>query len=165
MDEEWRDVPQFEGMYAVSSRGRVRSLPRHSGARPSPVGERLLKLSPGPTGYLRVILRRENRSFTVKVHHLVLMAFVGPRPDGMEGLHGNGDELDNRLENLRWGTKSENMRDQVRHGTHVQARKTTCPKGHPYTKRNAAGSRICMDCRREQYRDYYARTRGQLRSS
>jgi hypothetical protein len=57
------------------------------------------------------------------VHQLVLEAFVGPRPDGMESLHGLGGKLDNRYpENLRWGTSSENHLDQYRDGTMVRAR-------------------------------------------
>lgn len=48
---------------------------------------------------------------------LVMLAFVGPRPDGLDVCHGNGNPADNRLENLRYGTRSENMRDALRHGT------------------------------------------------
>jgi hypothetical protein len=52
-----------------------------------------------------------------KVHHLVLEAFIGPRPDGFEACHGNGDPTDNRVENLRWGTHEENHDDRAMHGT------------------------------------------------
>lgn len=51
------------------------------------------------------------------VHSLVLEAFVGPRPEGLECRHLNGNPLDSRLENLRWGTKSENYADRHGHGT------------------------------------------------
>ncbi|AEK09646.1 HNH endonuclease [Mycobacterium phage Mozy] len=70
------------------------------------------------------------------VHVLVLEAFVGPRPEGMNACHNNGIPNDNRVENLRWDTPSENNRDLIRHGTHVQARKTHCPQGHEYTPEN-----------------------------
>jgi hypothetical protein len=51
------------------------------------------------------------------LHRMVLEAFVGPAPDGMEARHLNGDRFDNRLENLAWGTRKENHADKKRHGT------------------------------------------------
>ncbi len=53
----------------------------------------------------------------IKIHHLVLEAFVGPRPDGMEACHNNGDRFDNRPSNLRWGTRSSNRIDSYNHKT------------------------------------------------
>jgi len=50
------------------------------------------------------------------VHHLVLEAFVGKRPKGYEACHKNGDPLDNNVDNLYWGSPSENDADQRRHG-------------------------------------------------
>ncbi len=51
------------------------------------------------------------------VHHLVLEAFVGPCPEGMECCHEDGDPTNNRLANLRWDTKKANEADKRRHGT------------------------------------------------
>lgn len=68
-------------------------------------------------GYLRVILNHHKDRWTVSVHTLVLLSFVGRCPDGMECRHGNGDRGDNRLENLSWGTRMENASDRIRHGT------------------------------------------------
>lgn len=51
------------------------------------------------------------------VHHLVLITFVGPRPDGMECRHLDGDRGNPRVGNVVWGTSSENAKDRVRHGT------------------------------------------------
>lgn len=50
------------------------------------------------------------------IHRLVLLAFVGPCPPGMECCHIDGNPINNRLSNLRWGTRRENMEDRVRHG-------------------------------------------------
>lgn len=52
-----------------------------------------------------------------KLHRLILETFVGPCPEGMECRHLNGNRDDNRLENIRWGTKKGNQKDRVRHGT------------------------------------------------
>lgn len=53
---------------------------------------------------------------TVMVHWLVLLAFIGPRPYGLDACHNNGKHADNRASNLRWGTRSSNMHDRVAHG-------------------------------------------------
>jgi hypothetical protein len=60
----------------------------------------------------------------VKVHRLVLTAFVGPCPIGMEGCHRDGDKANNRLSNLRWGTPKSNSEDRVRHGTQVRGERS-----------------------------------------
>jgi hypothetical protein len=69
------------------------------------------------SGYLLVNLRKDRRERSMKVHTLMLLTFVGPRPDGMECRHRNGDRTDNRLANLSWGTPRENADDRVLHGT------------------------------------------------
>jgi hypothetical protein len=66
----------------------------------------------------RTTLAREARDRTSRrMHHAVLMASGRPRPPGLECRHLNGDSLDNRGENLAWGTGAENARDQALHGT------------------------------------------------
>lgn len=72
-------------------------------------------------GYWQVNLRddsRTNRRIHCEVHTLVLVAFKGARPSGMECCHNDGDSTNNRIGNLRWDTHKENIRDAVRHGTH-----------------------------------------------
>ena len=103
--EIWKDVPGYEGAYQVSDKGRVKSFRRCK--------EGVL-LSPGRMsgGHLSVALGR-NKSRCV--HELVLSAFVSPRPLGYECLHKNGNHTDNRVENLRWGTRSENLQDKTLH--------------------------------------------------
>ena len=61
------------------------------------------------------MIRVEGRDH--RVHRLVLELFVGPCPDGMEACHNNGISSDNRVENLRWGTRKENQNDRNIHGT------------------------------------------------
>lgn len=112
--EEWRDVPGFEGRYQVSDLGRVRSLPNrvrlvvHSGTvctRLSP--GRLLRPGRTKSGHVTVAIGKGNSRL---VHQLVLEAFVGPCPEGHEVLHGNHTPADNRLLNLRYGTRGENIK-------------------------------------------------------
>lgn len=70
----------------------------------------------GPYSYLHVSLRRDGKTHQYYVHHLVLAAFVGPKPPGMECLHRDGNPGNNGLGNLRWGTSAENSEDTVRMG-------------------------------------------------
>jgi hypothetical protein len=156
--EEWRPVIGYEDRYLVSSLGRVLSLPN-----PKRRTARLISLHPTEFGYPCVNLWRNNRMKRVCVHILVLEAFVGTRPDGHEARHLDGDQTRSELENLAWGTKSENNYDRVRHGTHPQAVKTHCPSGHPYSEDNTyihpTGQRVCRTCRREQQRAWLERKR------
>jgi len=104
--ETWKLVPGYDGKYEVSDQGQIRSYQRR------PEG-RILRPGRMPGGHLSVALGRKNSQC---VHKLVLLAFVGAAPDRHECLHINGDPADNRLSNLRWGTRSENMKDAYAHG-------------------------------------------------
>lgn len=121
--ELWRDIPGYEGAYQVSSMGRVRSLPRFvqvydsvrrvSYTRPCP-GKVLRQAVCDRAGHVSVHLGKYCRG--IPVHQLVMLAFHGYPPPGMEAMHLNGDPKDNRPENLRYGTHSENMTDMYRLG-------------------------------------------------
>lgn len=147
--ERWLLVPGWETFYEVSDQGRVRSLGR-DGVRAD--GRRLIKKPRMLTaridykGYQRVTLSGARR-WHVGVHQLVLLAFVGPRPDGQEARHLDDDKDNNSLSNLVYGTPSENRYDAVRNGTHNQARKQTCPRGHAYDYTKPDGSRVCRKCK------------------
>lgn len=158
--ETWCPVPEFEGRYEVSDQGRVRSLDMRIGAG-SPTGTRLLRgrvlKQYADQGYARVVLTVNGKRHMRTVHRLVAAAFLGPRPDGMETCHNNGDSLDNRVENLRYDTHSENQLDVVRHGRHNAAKRTHCKHGHEYTPENiyrrpGTRARLCRECRRAAQR-------------
>lgn len=156
-NEQWRDVPDYEGLYQVSDHGNVRRLPTivETTRGPRPVPGRTLKVSPNSDGYPKVSLSKNNRQKTVFVHSLVLSAFVRGRLNGEVACHNDGDPGNNYVGNLRWDVVSENVLDEVRHNTHVEARKTHCPQGHPLAGENIDpgqfrryGKRRCLACAR-----------------
>ena len=116
--ERWLPVVGFEGLYSVSDRGRVRSEARivvkTNGVR-QPWPEHMLKPHADPIG--RLTVRLGGGQPTTRVHRIVLEAFVGPPPAGLECCHNNGNASDNRLANLRYDTHAENNRDRIYHGT------------------------------------------------
>lgn len=149
-EEHWRAVPGYEGLYQASDHGRVRSLPR-----PCTSGRILKAKIRSRDGHAEVALSKDGRVRVCSVHQLVMLAFVGARPEGLEIRHRNGHPADNRLSNLAYGTTSENHRDRVHHGVHHQTRKTHCPKNHPYSGDNlivTAWGRRCRACERDRHR-------------
>ncbi len=80
---------------------------------------RSIKMSQKTTkkGYKAVCLRVGQGQKDKRVHRLVLEAFVGPCPEGMQSRHLDGDPANNRLDNLAWGTKAENESDRKKHCT------------------------------------------------
>lgn len=124
----WRPIPGFDG-YEVSDVGEVRSWRPISAWASVPTEPRLLQQSSHAKGYRNVSLGTGTRLSTTRpVHRLVLEAFVGPRPVGMECRHLNGNRSDNRLANLCWGTSLDNSRDRRVHGTIPSGAQTTAKR-------------------------------------
>src|SRR5512139_282070 len=144
---EW--LPTAVNGYEVSSEGRVRSIERiittSTGVQRHVKG-RILKQASLKSGYRTVSLG--NAYPDRYVHRLVLEAFIGQCPSGMEACHNDGNRGNNALSNLRWDTRSSNGHDAVGHGTHWQTRKTTCPRGHPYDLIGNNGKGPARRCRR-----------------
>lgn len=137
-------IPGAKDYYDVSPDGTVTSYFR---------GCRVLKPKIGKDGYARVSLvpAEGGPAEWHLLNRVVLRAFRGDAPPGMESRHLNGDPLDNRLENLEWATHSVNLRDKRRHGTDHNATKTHCVQGHEYTEENTythlRGEWVTRDCR------------------
>lgn len=97
----------------------------------------------------------------VYIHDIVAFFHLGPKPSGMHVRHLNGNYLDNSPSNLRYGTRSENMRDAVAHGTNFNTRKTECRNGHAFSAENTihrkGGGRDCRTCKNARERARYAR--------
>lgn len=106
MNEEWKDIKGFEGLYQISNLGRVKSLKRlkknNNGTQE--VNERIRKLTPDKDGYFNVCLSKEDIHYQKKVHKMVADAFI-PNPDSLPVInHKNENKNDNRKENLEWCT-------------------------------------------------------------
>lgn len=116
--ERWQPVVGYEGVYEVSNLGRVRSLDRtvRRGAATYFRAGVLLTPKRQTTGHLWVGLCSRGRKTAHRIHALVLAAFTGPRPKGMEIRHLDGDAKNNALTNLVYGTSSENKHDAYAHG-------------------------------------------------
>lgn len=111
IEEIWKDVPFYEGMYCVSNLGNVKSLARlksnqyNSFEKP----ESILKFRHTKKGYYNVMLYKNGNPKSFPVHRLVLMGFDRLPEEKEQGNHINGIKNDNRLENLEWVTSSENQ--------------------------------------------------------
>lgn len=154
--ERWRPVVGYEGRYEVSDHGRVRSLDRYARTRSGQrrVPGKVLALTPTSEGYRCVNLSADGTARVCNVHVLVLTAFKGPRPDGMEGLHADDDGAHNHHSNLRWGTPSDNARDAVTNGGHRHSKRTHCKFDHKLGAPNVSADdaakdrRNCLACER-----------------
>lgn len=116
--ERWRPVVGYEAYYEVSSLGRVRRSGRGDGAV---IGRILRSRLDKKSGYLRVNLSRDGIAKTALISRLVCQAFYD-KPDNCdadpkETRHLDGDRLNNRSDNLAWGTRLDNERDKALHGT------------------------------------------------
>src|SRR4051812_40020523 len=107
----WVRIPGFPD-YEVSNDGQVRSWKTWRGAP----GPRILKPVRVRDDRPSVVLYGDGRHARREVHRLVMLAFVGPRPAGMDIRHLDGDVQNNSIGNLAYGTRSENLLDAVRHG-------------------------------------------------
>jgi hypothetical protein len=167
--ETWRPIPGWEGRYEASDLGRIRSLARvveTVGGWSQSYRARIMRPSVRPDGRLRVTLCKDCRNHYFLVHRLVLLAFVGPCPDGFEACHNDGHPDNNILANLRYDTHLGNMADKDRHGTNHQRNKIRCPWGHLLAAPNlvlsgvTVGRRLCLACARARAARQSAERRG-----
>lgn len=79
-------------------------------------------------GHTIIEVLRDGRRVKRPLHRLILEAFVGPCPSGMEACHGPGGKFDNRPCNLRWDTHEANIRDKAAHGTQAYGEQSSAAK-------------------------------------
>ena len=113
MNEIWKDIDGYEGLYQVSNYGKVKSLGNEFSRK-----EKILNFSKNKDGYLQVFLYKEGKRKNCYVHCLVANAFI-PNPNNLPTVnHINENKENNVVENLEW----MNMKQQVNHGTCQQRR-------------------------------------------
>ena len=114
MEEIYKDIPDYEGMYQVSNLGNVKSLERvvkHWRGGLKVVREKVLKGGVSSGRYLSVVLSKECKTHTIRVHNLVAMVFLGHTKKGHDLVVDHIDEnsLNNRLDNLQVITQRNNV--------------------------------------------------------
>jgi hypothetical protein len=128
--EVWKDIPCYEGLYEVSSLGRVKSLGNDKTRK-----EKILKQNINGSGYFKVCLFKDGISQNTTVHQLVAMAFLNHNPCGMALVvdHINWNKLDNRLENLQLITQRENCSKDVKNKTSKYTGVSWCKSAKKWT--------------------------------
>ena len=120
--EIWRDIRGYEGLYQVSNLGRVRSLDRiviRDNGRPFPIKEKIIKPQTYDFKHLCVTVYKNGTQKMLPIHKAVANAFI-PNPNGCDVVHHrNHNPKDNRVENLKWMTKSQH---QILHNTERETR-------------------------------------------
>lgn len=107
MEEIWKDIKGYEGKYQISNLGRVKSLNYNT---------KILKYNSDGHGYLKVILYKNNKRKSHRVHRLVAEAFIPNLEDKNQVNHINGNKQDNRAFNLEWCTAKENVQHSLNTG-------------------------------------------------
>lgn len=131
--EVWRPIPRFEGRYEASNLGRLRNLDRivhkriHGVISEQFYKGRIIGGKAQSDGYCLATLGGK-KGGRWAIHRMVLEAFVGDCPAGMEGCHGDGKPSNNALYNLRWDTHFANNQDRKRHGNYAVG------ESHPMSK-------------------------------
>lgn len=107
MEEIWKDIPGYEGIYQVSSFGKIRSCDRIDG-RGHNLRGKILTLTPDKRGYKRISLFKDGIYQKLLVHRIVACSFLGERKD-LDINHKDGNPSNNVLSNLEWCTRAENL--------------------------------------------------------
>tara|TARA_R110000796_G_scaffold171070_3_gene288036 strand:+ start:63 stop:584 length:522 start_codon:yes stop_codon:yes gene_type:complete len=112
MEEIWKDIKDYEGIYQVSNLGNVKSLGRvvlRKNDTKIKLKEKILKPGKSKSGYLIISLYKNKRGKSHIVHRLIINTFI-PCLDKKEVNHIDGDKSNNKLDNLEWCDRSYNIK-------------------------------------------------------
>ena len=118
MEEIWKDIAGYEGLYQVSNLGNVKSLNYHRSGN-----QKVLSPANGPSGYFTVRLTKDGKGASKFVHKLVAIAFLENQDGKLCVNHKDGNKHNNRLENLEWATHQENTVHALRTGLRASSTK------------------------------------------
>jgi len=123
--EIFKDIPEYEGLYQISNLGRVKSLEKFRRSAKNSYRihpEKILKQRICNT-YFQVALSKNTKKKYYYIHTLLLETFIKKRPKNYFCRHLDGNPLNNNLNNLKWGTRSENAQDSIKHNTFARGEK------------------------------------------
>ena len=141
MEEIWKPVPGYEGSYEASDQGKIRGLDRGIIAKDGRcmrikgcvLKPRMVK------DHLGISLWRNRTQYHTYVHTIIALTFLGPRPEGHEIRHLNGNIYDNRAVNLAYGTSKENKADIHAYGGRLGNQKLSVEDAKEIRRRHQEG--------------------------
>ena len=148
MDEIWKDIPHYEGLYQVSNYGRVKSVGRYveyvreGKTQKHWVPERIKAQSLKPNGYQTLQLFKNNKAKNEYVHRLVAMAFI-PNPDNLPQVnHKDEDKANNIVDNLEWCDNSYNQKYNGKQKRSAETLKMECKTSTQIIKCDMEGNEL-----------------------
>ena len=115
MEEIWKDIKGYEGLYQVSNLGRIKRV-LFKNNKTTIIKEKILKYTVKNNGYCKVNLYKNNKQKTYHIHRLVAEAFIPNRDNSLEINHKDGNKKNNCINNLEWITHKENIQHGVKTG-------------------------------------------------
>jgi len=119
MEEIWKDIPEYEGMYQASNLGKVRSLTRRvntcGNATKEQAGKLLTNVIRSTNKYLAVALYKNSKHKLISVHRVIALTFIENTENHPIVMHLDDNRINNHVDNLKWGTWSENNKGRNQH--------------------------------------------------